>query len=171
LDVSQLIKWAQSLYPCPEGVRIPNPRNQERGTAAQAAAQLAKAYEYHQSGRLQEAGTRDFGYGLTTLATTLMQDRPDAAAATFQVALQTFVPLLAAGSSVDRVMEHCRKSLQYLGVAESNEPPLPFDEPILSLVDLLEGVAPTAPDELFIDAVGGPVEPEDFKSSETVVTL
>ncbi|MFB7076468.1 phosphotransferase [Streptomyces sp. NPDC056308] len=161
MDISRLIEWAQRMYPHPEGTRIPNPRDQERGPV-QAAAQVARAYEYHQSGRLQEAGIRDFGYGLTTLATTLMeQGRPDAAAATFQVALQTFAPLLQGGSSVDRVMERCRRSLKQLGVAESNELPPSFGEPVLRLAGLLKGVAPTVPDQLLTDAGRSPVEPVD----------
>lgn len=136
MDVSRLIDWAQRAYPYDGTVPIPSPRQGERGPA-QAAGQLARAYEYHQSGRLRENGTQHFAYGLTTLATMLMeQGDSDPAAATFQTALQAFTTL-PPGSNVDRVMEYCRRCLQGLGSSESDELPPLFDEPVLSLADLL----------------------------------
>ncbi|MFI9297576.1 phosphotransferase [Streptomyces gardneri] len=145
MDISQLIDWAQRAYPYDGTVPAPLPRYQERGPA-QAAAQLAKAYELYRSGRLQEHGVEHFAYGLATLATMLMdQGDSEDAAATFQVALHTFATLPAA-PNLEKAMGYCRRYLQRLGVVESAELPPVLSNPILSLSNLLGvAAAPVSP--------------------------
>ncbi|MFJ8017389.1 phosphotransferase [Streptomyces sp. NPDC096339] len=162
MDVSLMIEWAQKMYPHPGGAWIPYlRRDQQLNTPAQAAAQVALAYRYHRNGKLMPSGILDFGFGLSTLATTLMgEGRNQEAAATFQVALQTFAPLFAAGRNVGGVMERCRASLNILEVAESDELPPFFDSPIMSLSSLLQEAEPTE-GQLFASLASGSGESVD----------
>ncbi|MCX5434698.1 aminoglycoside phosphotransferase family protein (plasmid) [Streptomyces sp. NBC_00257] len=155
MDVSRLIDWAQRAYPYDGNAPVPNGYFEERGPA-QAAAQLAKAYEYHQSGRLNEKGIQHFAYGLTTLASMLTErDESDAAAATFQAALQAFATL-PPGSRVDKAMEHCRRCLQRLSVPESTELPTLLNAPFVNLAELLEVPAPAVSPAATAEAGAGP---------------